>query len=817
MKLNPQTLTFRSPVFIGGAIALFSSFAALTGSAALAQSNNTVPDTSMATATGVVQMLRVDGDQGDIELDGFLNESVWQSVPAFDGMRIINPDTMEPAPLGTETRIFYNERGIYVGAMNYQDPESLVARMSSRDDGVQRDGYVLSIDTSGQGLYGYFLRINLGGTLSDGTILPEKHISRDWDGPWDAVTQELENGWSTEMFIPWGMMQLPDAGEVRQIGIYTERMVTERNETWSWPALPSTNPEYLSAFQKFELSGINPRTQFTFYPYASATLNNLTDDTKYRTGADLYWRPNSNTQLSATINPDFGTVESDEVVVNLTAFETFFSEKRTFFIEGQDVFTTHPRNSGSPFGPITALNTRRIGAAPAFDIPAGVTSSVTDRNTPTDLLGAVKVTGSQGNWRYGTLLAAEDDTAIRGRAADGSTVRLNATGRDFAVGRLLYEDTSGGGRRGIGWIGTRLQHPDRDATVNGVDVSYFSADTRWVFDGQFLHSDVDGVTGSGTMFDLNYRPSRGVQHTFTGTFFDDKLDINDVGYLQRNDHQMLDYRFSITESGLERFRSLTRSFNIINQWNSDGRPVRLGLFAGQNMSFHNNTQLNVNLRYFPPRVDDRLSRGNGTYKIPHRWAYDLNWSSDRSRPFSYNLGIGNAEEDLGPSNITYTAGFQWQPNDRFVTGMEVDYRDREAWLVHRGGDRLTAFEATEWSPEINASYFITAKQQFRLALQWTGIKAQEDKFLRIDQTDVRHLIETAKPNATSDNFTVSRMSFQARYRWEIAPLSDLFIVYTRGSNLPTDLGSDYQNLLFDAWSERITDTWVVKLRYRLGN
>ncbi|MBU2098109.1 MAG: hypothetical protein KKD00_05060 [Gammaproteobacteria bacterium] len=817
MKQTPQLEIFRSQILIGGVIAAFSSLAALTGSTAAAQSSNNIPDTAQAAASGVVQMMRVDGDQGSIELDGFLNESVWQSLPAFDGMRIVNPDTMAPAPLGTETRIFYNERGIYVGVMNYQDADTLVARMSSRDDGVQRDGYVLGIDTSGQGLYGYFLRINLGGTLSDGTILPEKQISRDWDGPWDAVTQELENGWSAEMFIPWGMMQLPDAGEIRQIGIYTERMVTSRNETWSWPALPNTNPEYLSAFQKFELAGINPRTQFTFYPYASATLNNLTDDTKYRTGADVYWRPNSNTQLSATINPDFGTVESDEVVVNLSAFETFFSEKRTFFIEGQDVFSTHPRNSGGPFGPITTLNTRRIGAAPSFDIPAGVQTSVTDRNTPTELLGAVKVTGSQGNWRYGTLLAAEDDTVIRGRTADGSAVRLNATGRDFAVGRLLYEDTSGGGRRGIGWIGTRLQHPDRDATVNGVDVSYFSADTRWVFDGQFLHSDVDGVTGSGTMFDLNYRPSRGVQHTFTGTFFDDKLDINDVGYLQRNDHQMLDYRFSITESGLERFRSLTRSFNIINQWNSDGRPVRLGLFAGQSMSFHNNTQLNINVRYFPPRVDDRLSRGNGTYKIPHRWAYDANWSSDRSRPFSYNVGIGNAEEDLGPSNISYSAGFQWQPNDRFVTAMEIDYRDREAWLVHRGGDRLTAFEATEWSPEINASYFISAKQQFRLALQWTGIKAREDKFLRIDQSDVRHLIETAKPNATPDDFTVSRMSFQARYRWEIAPLSDLFIVYTRGSNLPTDLGSDYQDLLFDAWSERITDTWVVKLRYRLGN
>ncbi|HLT64242.1 MAG TPA: DUF5916 domain-containing protein [Pseudohongiella sp.] len=800
--------------FSKGFIAVFSSLTALAGSAAIAQSTN-LPDTSQPDASGVVQMRRI--DNVDIDLDGFLNESVWQTVTPFDGMRVIDPDTLAAAPHPTETRIFYNDRGIYVGVMNYQPKETLVARMSSRDDGVQRDGFVVSIDASGEGLYGYFLRINLGGTLSDGTILPEKQISRDWDGPWDAVTQELENGWSTEMFIPWGMMQLPDSGQTRQIGIYTERMMTSRGETWSWPALPSTNPEYLSAFQKFELSGINPRTQFTFYPYASATHNNISDETKYRTGADLYWRPNSNTQLSARINPDFGTVESDEVVVNLTAFETFFSEKRTFFIEGQDVFINHPRNTGSSFGPITPLNTRRIGAAPAFNIPAGVQTNVTERNTPADLLGAAKITGSQGNWRYGVLVASEDDTTIRGRAADGSSVRLEATGRDFLIGRLRYEDTSGGGRRGIGWIGTRLDHPDREATVNGIDVSWFSADTRWVFDGTFMHSDVNGVTGDGTMFDLHYRPRRGIQHSFTGTFFDDKFDINDVGYVQRNDHEMLDYRLSVTQSGGERFRSVTRSMNVINQWNTDGRPVRLGLFFGQNMSFYDNTSLNLNFRYYPPRVDDRLSRGNGTYKIPHRLGYDATWTSDRSRPFSYKLGVANAEEDVGPQNISYTLGTEWRPTDRLMMEMEVVYRDREALLVHNGGTRMTSYEATEWAPEINASYFITAKQQFRVAFQWTGIRANEDRNFRIDQTDVRHLIPIAKPNATDDSFTVSRMSFQARYRWEIAPLSDLFIVYTRGSNLPSNLNSEYQDLLFDAWSDRITDTWVVKLRYRLGN
>lgn len=794
-------------LILAGSTLVLSSMSLLHSAATEAQE---------AQATGVMKMTRI--DNVDIDLDGHLSEDVWSQVPAIDGMRVITPDTLEPAPERTETRIFYNDRGIYVGVMSYQDPETLVGRMSSRDDFVQRDGFVLSIDTSGQGLYGYFLRSNLGGTLSDGTILPEKQISRDWDGPWDAVTQELDNGWSTEMWIPWSMMTLPQSGETRQIGIYTERQMVRRNETWSWPALPSTNPEYLSGFQQFELEGINPRTQFTFYPYASVTQDNINNDTEARTGADLYWRPNSNTQVSATINPDFGTVESDDVVVNLSAFEVFFSEKRPFFLEGQEIFRATPRANGGPFGPTTILNTRRIGAAPDLDIPDGVSVGAANRNAPTDLLGAGKITGSQGNWRYGALLASEDDMVVQGtRLSDGENVNLKSTGKDFAIGRLLYEDTSGGGRRGIGWMGANLSHPDHDATVNGIDYSWFSADTKWVLDGQFLHSDVNDVTGMGGFFDLDYRPSQGIEHSFTGTYHDDTLEINDIGYLQRNDFMQLDYRLGLTESGLENFRTLSRSIQVINQWNTDGRPVRLGLFGNQNMTFYDNTQLNLSLRYFPPRTDDRLSRGNGTYKIPSRVSYSASWNSDRSLPVSVRLGIGNSEEDLQAPNINYQVALSWQPNDRFSTELELEYRDRKSWLVHQGGDRFATYEADGWFPEWNMNYFINAKQQFRLAMQWTGIKAHEDEYYRVDQTDVRHLIPTAKHAVTRGDFTISQLNFQARYRWEIAPLSDLFVVYTRGSNLPNYAGSEFQDLLFDAWTERLTDVWVVKLRYRLGS
>ncbi len=761
-------------------------------------------------------LTRIPSVEATIRLDGILDEEVWKSIPVVDDMRVVQPDTLASSDLETHTRVFYNSRGIYVGVMNYQDPDTLVARMSSRDASVQRDSYGFAIDPSGEGLYGYFLRINLGGSFNDGTILPERQINRQWDGPWDAATQELDNGWSAEMFIPWSMMTLPQGGETRKLGIYTERVLAARGETWSWPALPRNSAQFLSAFQKYELTGINPSTQFTLYPYSSITFDDLKNETDYRVGTDLYWRPSSNVQISAAVNPDFGTVESDDVVVNLGAYETFFEEKRPFFLEGQDIFSTSPRDGGGG-SPTTLLNTRRIGRQANFSVPAGVSVIPTEVSRPTDLLAAGKVTGQSGSWRYGTLLAVEDDSEVRGVRSDGARVDIEAEGRDFAVGRLLYETTAAGGRRSVGWFGSNLAYEDHDALVNGVDIHYFSADTRWQVDGQLVRSDVEKVSGQGMYFDLDYRPDRRLQHSITGTYLDDTLQLNDIGFLQRNDLMQLDYQLNINESDLPGLRSRYRGLSIVNQWNTDGRPVRLGVFLSQGLSFLDNTRLNTNLRYFPARVDDRLSRGNGTYKIPDRWSFDLNWGSDASRPISYRGGFDVANEDLGPLNLAYFAGLTWQPNDRFAVDFSTRYRDRESWLIHQGGGRMTTFEANEWAPKLEMDYFINSRQQLRFSMQWTGIKSFEDRFYQVNPNHVEELIETGDVTAGSDNFTVSRMSFQARYRWEIAPLSDLFFVYTRGGNLASTFNDDYYGLLEHAWTDQVVDSWVVKLRYRLGS
>ncbi|HAG73247.1 MAG TPA: hypothetical protein DCL66_13700, partial [Gammaproteobacteria bacterium] len=346
------------------------------------------------------QLIQIDHAAANITLDGFINESVWDDLPIVDGMKVIVPDTLEDAPYDTHIRFFYTERGIYVSAMNFQPKDTLIPRMTSRDQFLPRDGFVVTIDASGEGLYGYFLRLNLGGTLTDATVIAERQFNRQWNGSWDGRTQELENGWSAEMFIPWSMMALPQTDDsvnsTRKMGLYFERQIGHMSGNQiANPALPRTVNEYLSAFTKYEYMNIRPAKQLTYFPFIASTFDSLRNDSEIKVGNDIFWRPTTNTQFSATLNPDFGSVAADDVVVNLSAFEVFFREQRQFFLEGQDVFLTHPRNTnpGGPGGPISMLNTRRIGSAPVFDIPDDVNTVATDVSAPSDLLGAAKFTG----------------------------------------------------------------------------------------------------------------------------------------------------------------------------------------------------------------------------------------------------------------------------------------------------------------------------------------------------------------------------------------------------------------------------------------
>ena len=760
-----------------------------------------------------LKIKRLDHAQAAITINGHLDEPAWATPPLISKLRVIEPDTLAVPPYGTEFRLFYTEQGVYASYKLEQPSESIVKRYTVRDAfGVNRDNVSFTLDTSGEGRYAYWVNLSLGDVQMDGTVKPERQFSREWDGAWHGATQSTANGWTAEFFVPWSQMAMPKVEGTRRIGLYLSRIVAHLDERWAWPPLPQSKPRFMSVLQPLAFEGIDPRKQWSVFPYASAAYDRVDDDIRYKAGMDVFWRPSSNFQLTATVKPDFGAVESDDVDVNLTADETFFPEKRLFFLEGQDIFNTSPRAEAEFGNKLTIVNTRRIGARPREpELPTGVELPRREEVRPTDLLGAAKVTGQVGSIRYGVLAAFEDDSDFR---VDEQFFLQD--GRDFAALRVLYEDNHNASYRGLGFISTLVSHPEADAIVHGIDFHRLSSTGAWNINGQLLYSDLDEVgTGYGGFFDVDYTQRQGLKHEMQLTAYDDTLDVNDLGFQVRNDTRDFRYAIEWLQSETDWIRN-----SRVGAWfryaeNGDGFKTNYGTGTNVQITLNNLHNINLDLTILPDKFDDRNSFGNGTFVVESKINSAIEYQTDRSKPFSLALEARRRGEDTGGYAYELESGITWRPRNNITLDAEVSYGERNGWLLHQQDRQFTTFNSEEHAITAGFNYFPSATQQFRIVLQWVGIRAIEDEFFTLEEGGTA-LIPGSKPPGDAGDFSISELNFQVRYRWQIAPLSDLFIVYTKGDSRETPLHS-FGNLFEESWKRPLGEQLIVKLRYRLGS
>ena len=293
-----------------------------------------------------------------------------------------------------------------------------------------------------------------------------------------------------------------------------------------------------------------------------------------------------------------------------------------------------------------------------------------------------------------------------------------------------------------------------------------------------------------------------------------------MGFLRRNDNYGGNYTFSFTRSrGMKRLRNFNMSFSTAYWENADGEATRIGNFLRNTFTFKNFFELRTEIDYFPKRWDDLESKGNGSYRVVDRWVFDTAFGTDATRVLSFSGRLGFRQEELSGWTTRTALGFTYKPNHRFSLDLDLNYQYRDGWLLHRTGREFTTFATRDFQPRMAMDLFISARHQFRMTVQWAAIKAREmERWLVPDDSGDGYLIPvTPEPGATPRDFVINRMTVQARYRWQIAPLSDLFVVYTRGSNVRGNtLDDGFDDLFYDALTDPVVDFFVVKLRYRFG-
>jgi len=759
--------------------------------------------------------LRKSSAELEITVDGRLSEPIWAELEPLTEFRVISPGSLADPVHKTDLKMLYSDRGLYLGVYAHQPVDTLVRRLTSRDLLLNRDGVSLSLDSSGKGLYGNWFSVNLGGSLSDGTLLPERTYSNEWNGNWQGAESVTDFGWSAEYFLPWSTVAMPRVdGEQREMGFYLSRKVAYLDERWSLPPLPLTQPLFMSALKKMVLTGVKGSRQLSLRPFVSTSHNNTKNNGRTKAGIDIFFRPQPNLQLGASLLPDFGVVRSDEVFVDLRALEVFLSERRDFFLEGQEIFNTSPRGSNVN-GRFLLVNTRRIGqpASVAATLPAGFTEEPSEILRPINLYGAAKLTGQLGRVRYGLLSAFEQDSNIaQTNSTTGQVVHRRVDGQSFGALRFLYEPKRATGYGALGFIYTLVDGGVRNAHVRGIDLHTRSPGSTWQFDSQFMHSKVGGRHGLGTTFDLTYTPVQGKKHLLTGQWFDEDFEVNDLGFAQRNDLLGVRYRFDRTRVNLQRFKQIETWWQTVQDWNNDSQRVRSGWFFGGTIKFNNLNTFAWENHFFPERWEDIESLGNGVFRIRNRGQLVASWETDTSKRLVAKLKYSLLAESLGDQSHRVDLDLTTSPSDRFSAELNLAYRKRNNWLVYTGGRSFTTYDAEYWQPTIDLNFFFRAQNQLSTRMQWIGIKAPETAHYQVPMRPGR-LVRMPRAGNPNRSFSVSVLTWQVRYRWQFSPLSELVVIYNRTANLVGSQNRSFRQLFSDGFNETLTNSLVVRLTY----
>ncbi|MEN6310357.1 MAG: DUF5916 domain-containing protein [Acidobacteriota bacterium] len=414
-----------------------------------------------------------------IVIDGRLDEKIWQGSGA-EGFTQIDPNDGSPSSEPTRVWIAYDDKALYVAAACVDsEPAKIISQLGRRDANIESDWFYFAVDPYYDKRSGYLFGVNPSGSIMDEVLSNDVAEDDTWDGVWEAAAARDGRGWTVEMKIPFNQIRFPARDEYVW-GVNFMRIIKRKHEkvTFSW--VPKSDSAFVSRFARLEgIRGIKPGRNIEVMPYVvgQTQLRPAEAGNPFETGHralgnagfDLKAGLKSNLTLDATVNPDFGQVEVDPAVINLSAYETFYEEKRPFFIEGASLFNGFGRggvylNANVNWPQPRFFYSRRVGREPQGYVTADGPSRTPDRTT---ILGAAKVTGKLGGkWNVGFISAL---TAAEQAEIDQAGTRLSQDVEPFTYyGVFRAQKEIQEGKRGLGIMATGVMRDIRPETLAGI-------------------------------------------------------------------------------------------------------------------------------------------------------------------------------------------------------------------------------------------------------------------------------------------------------------------------------------------------------------
>ncbi len=717
-----------------------------------------------ATASRTLPASRAARVAGTIRLDGKLDEPAWAAAPVTDAFTQIDPEEGRPASQRTEVRVLFDDDALYVG-VRLHDNGQIKARLGRRDMNLgDSDWFGVMIDSYHDHRTAFGFDVNPAGVRRDEV----KTIDMDdnsWDPVWEVATSSDSEGWTAEYRIPFS--QLRFSGDSSQIwGIQFERIIGRRREYSVSTFIPKSERGGVPRYGHLEgVQNVRAGKRLELLPYVVQRAeyvdpgpNPFRTDREFYTagGLDLLFRASSNLTLNATLNPDFGQVEVDPAVVNLGVYETFFEEKRPFFVEGSEIFSFGA--NGTSGGQL--FYSRRIGRSPTL---AGPGSEI-DVPTNTTILGAGKLSGKVSGWSLGVLAALTareearqmiNEPGLPGQPPPGRTVVDKSTAEplaNYAVARARREL-----RNGQTFVGGAFTSVRRDldsdfarnvmhksAIAGGVDFSHEWSNRTWSLSGDIEGSRVEGSTAAIA------RTQRQSNHYFQRPDAD-HLDFNSTrtslgGYSmnmtlskQGGEHWRGDIGAALTSPGYETndlgfsYRTDRRDVqaNVNYVQNRPGKYLRNWNVTAYSRAEHNFDWERIlsfagagfNLRtldywtfrgfthiYFPA-LDDRLTRRGPIAKRPGWTSAGLFVVSDGRKPFSSSVFLATDQYQYGGWSYTANVSGVVRTSSRWNLTIGPNFSRR-----HSTAQFVLSHDDTTYTPTFGRRYVFAPLDQTEVAL-----------------------------------------------------------------------------------------------------
>ncbi|NOU60001.1 DUF5916 domain-containing protein [Marinifilum caeruleilacunae] len=724
-------------------------------------------------------------------IDGKLDDPIWKGVPIATDFIQNEPDNGSPSNFKTEVKFVYTDDALVVGVMMYDpDPKNIFNNLSKRDEMNNTDFVLLLIDPFNNGLDAFEFAVTPAGVQWDAKVVNNREDS-SWDGVWRSATEINGVGWSAEFEIPYSALRFPKK-DVQVWGLNVIRNVQKVREKVTWNFIDKEEDGWIN--QSGVLKGIenvNPPVRLSFTPYFSVYMDKSSDESKwednYRGGMDLKYGINESYTLDMMLIPDFGQVQSDDEVLNLSPYETKFDEKRQFFTEATELF-----NRGNIF------YSRRIGGRPmnkwaAYD-NLGDDEIVTENPIESKIINATKVSGRNANGLgIGVLNAMTKNTYATIKDTISGESRKVKT-QPFTNYNMFVIDKSLKNESYISFFNTNRYVPEIDymANVAGTEFVFKNAERshRIIGKGIFSKRMIDGESDQNGHY---HQVEVGkISGKFTWDFFhrmiSDDYNPNDMGFLHRNNqiNNNLNFFYSNHEP---KGKVLTRFANIRFHHETRYEPkryARFTIFYNARVKFKDHTAMGMygNIKpihhydYNEPRVAGMKLR-KGSSAFGGAWI-----SSDYRKAFAIDVrgdfGKSLSNDDLKTFSLEIEPRYRF--NDRFTMNYKLEW-DRELnELGYASSEEIDDVTTRIYIGERNTSYLenrlsanfiFNNKSSLSLRARHYWAKAEYENFYTL-KNDGR-----LAGSDYDENHDINFNSFNLDmvYSWRFAPGSELAVVW----------------------------------------